>query len=123
MKTEEFTNGNKLIAEFMGVAPKWNTWSKKWVYNDGFFCYISNTDREKLLYQMEEHFKYSVSWDWLMPVVEKIEALGYDVEIGSQHVRIHNGQDDGFNIDSWNSGSKMEAVFAECVEFAKWYKN
>lgn len=119
MKTEK----NLILLDFMGVAPKWNTWSKKWVYTDGFFCHISNTDREKVLYSMAEYAKYSTSWDWLMPVVAKIEDLGYDVEIGSQYVRIDGGLDDGSGIDSWYSGSKIESVFTAFVEFAKWYKN
>lgn len=117
------TKKNLILLNFMGVVPKWSTWNINWFYTDGVFCHISNTDREKVRYSMAEYAKYSTSWDWIMPVVEKIEALGYDVEIGNQYVRIDGGQDDEFGIDSRHSVSKIEAVFDACVEFAKWYKN
>ena len=47
----ELTNDNKLIAEFMGAEP-----DKKTFFRTG-----------------EEVHLYHTSWDWLMPVVQKIE--------------------------------------------------
>ena len=58
---------NKLIAEFMGMT-----------------YYIPNDDSlmvEKapigVLVTPTKSLKYHESWDWLMPVVQKIESLGY----------------------------------------------
>lgn len=55
---------NKLIAEFMGV------------------------DQVDIDYAINEHgqLKYHLSWDWLMPVIEKIESLGYTFEKNYQRV-------------------------------------
>lgn len=55
---------NKLIAEFMGV------------------------DQVDIDYAFNEHgqLKYHLSWDWLMPVIEKIESLGYTFEKNYQRV-------------------------------------
>ena len=50
---------NKLIAEFMGN------------YHATF------EDSVGLEYYDEDDMEYHTSWDWLMPVVEKIESLGY----------------------------------------------
>lgn len=107
MKTES----NLILLDFMGVAPKWNTWSKKWVYTDGFFCHISNTDREKVRYSMAEYAKYSTSWDWLMPVVEKILNICQESDEMEEYYIITDAI------------PEIESVFAACVEFAKWYKN
>jgi hypothetical protein len=54
---------NKLIAEFMGTE-----WHKDF-FKD--ICIISSSN---ILY------KFHTSWDWLMPVVEKIYQLGLDNE-------------------------------------------
>ena len=51
---------NKLIAEFMGVKI-------------GVDSYSYRPGQSDLL--KEENLNYHKSWDWLMPVVEKIESL------------------------------------------------
>ena len=117
------TKKNLILLDFMGVAPEWNTWSQNWVYNDGIFCHISNADLKKALYSMAEYAKYSTSWDWLMPVVEKIESLGYDVFINGLYCRITDSGLSDFEIESSEVARKIEAVFSSCVEFAEWYKN
>lgn len=109
MKTNEITDGNRILAEFMTGRPK----SSK-VFFD-LNCVASD-------------LKYSTSWSWLMPVVEKIESLEDD--FGGQRFNVqieqcfcciienHTSQE----IVDLDRDTKMEAVFAACVEFAKWYK-
>jgi hypothetical protein len=123
MKTNEILQGNRILAEFMGLKPGYNSYTKKYNWGDGIFFMTDGDTIEEVMDAIAGYAKYHSSWDWLMPVVEKIEALGYDVEIGSQYVRIDDGLDEGFGIDSWYSGSKIESVFTAFVEFAKWYKN
>ena len=60
---------NKLIAEFMQKG------------SEGFGLYDYNGKHYKL-YEL----KYHTSWDWLMPVIEKIESLGYTFEKNYQRV-------------------------------------
>ena len=71
---------NKLIAEFMGVhdeisldsiAGNIHSWS-----NAPFF-YITEDSKEKVIEGIAKYSKYDTEWNWLMPVVEKIESLGY----------------------------------------------
>ena len=57
---------NKLIAEFMGVYSKENGYDYTKIGNKGV--------------------SYHKSWDWLMPVIEKIESLGYTFEKNYQRV-------------------------------------
>jgi len=51
---------NKLIAEFMGLDTE--------VFNSGLLNYNHNN-----VWYEEHELSYNVSWDWLMPVVQKIE--------------------------------------------------
>ena len=68
---------NKLIAKFMGAVgtPKYNP--TEWdVYITGCLDVDSDDEKAQHFYTPDE-MKYHTSWDWLMPVVQKIESLGY----------------------------------------------
>ena len=66
-------NSNKLIAEFMG-------WNKVDLGIDGY-----ETPHSVTLLQAD-NMSFQTSWDWLMPVVEKIETLGYTFEKNYQPI-------------------------------------
>jgi len=67
MTTEEITQGNKLIAEFMG-------WKERTDPTERFFG-----DWYEGFNRMTEGIKkpllFHGSWDWLMPVVAKLEQM------------------------------------------------
>jgi len=75
MSNEEIIKGNKLIAEFMGVKSQNRKYTNS--PNDNgveiFFYPIPNTDQAFL--KAASELMYQESWDWLMPVVEKISKL------------------------------------------------
>ena len=104
MKTNEIIEDNKLIAEFMGATyitakqpnPYWEN-----VPDNGQYL-----DTKRL--------KYHSSWDWLMPVVEKIqEVVGDNEEL--------------FETDMFESlintipYANIEDSFKVVIEFIKWY--
>lgn len=100
MKTEET---NKLIAEFLG----WETLSN-WGYLN-----INNGESHEI-----ENLKFHSDWNWLMEVVEKIESLGYLVEIRENVCFIKTSEQDYF---SELEETKLQAVYRACVKFIKWY--
>lgn len=118
------TEKNKLIAEFMGWKNKGNDYffpnNMQHLYNP-----INLYEFEGGDYQFETDvtgLTFHTSWDWLMPVVEKIESLGYSVNTSSSMVYI-NG-DNGIIKKPINIGfkiTKIEAVYNACVEFILWY--
>jgi hypothetical protein len=129
MESKEIIEGNKMIAEFMGLIlhkPDKTFNIEQWWSGD------SSDGRKKGEFVGYSHqLEYNTSWDWLMPVVDKIEKLGFDS-------RIHgNNSDDGYLCDfiqdntnneiscfvTWqdNGGTKIEATFKAVVEFIKWY--
>jgi len=79
---------NQLIAEFMGYEyipysgnfpTRKPGWWKKGTYSEK----LTKVNSNNMLCRRHVQLKYNCSWDWLMPVVEKIESLNYEVSIGS----------------------------------------
>jgi len=105
------TENNKLIAEFLGYKqphpdyPTSTYWYKEW--------------QEPLTI-----LSFNKDWNWLMLVVENIESKGFDVFINTCVCRISDVGEDRFeDIETFNSTSKIQAVYQAVVEFIKWYNN
>lgn len=150
------TEKNKLIAEFMGFKSTNNCVrcgeTGKYFdfhYKKGFSC----IKEEKIQVESEwgwglveqdflfaEDLKFHTSWDWLMPVVEKIESLppiqfldrdwiGFDVKIyktfntQTHYCTVKYLKEKGeFTISNgFSKQSKIEAVYNACIDFIMWY--
>ena len=111
MKTIE--EGNKLIAEFVGAK---NDLSDIY-YLPEFAHYFNSYGQIEWsdCFRLNE-LKYYTSWDWLMPVVEKIEKTTAFVNIKGCLVNVSN-------IVDVSAPSKIEAVWIAVVEFIEWYNN
>ena len=103
MKTIE---NNKLIAEFMGLNLHQGVWRKSTLATERKIC-------------KEDALKYHEDWNWLMEVVEKIESLGYRIEIVKHICRIYLSNKETIIISE--NTPKIEAVYNAVVEFIKWY--
>ena len=105
-----YTENNKLIAEFMGFVE----------VDSGWYNYMPQLQAQDL--------KYHVSWDWLMPVVDKIERIVFDEE-NSFNVTIGSGiycvvQDlhgECYEMIYDDEETKIEAVYKAVVDFIKWH--
>lgn len=130
MTQEQILEGNKLIAEFMGGKLKQpNKEHPNNPYNKHTWWGVGEN---KTVGHFSLH--YHSSWDWLMPVIDKIniglsDTLGYvDIkatEIASYSsgslkrklpafVYIENGR-------RFNGNEKLLATFRVVIEFIKWY--
>lgn len=131
----EVQENNKLIAEFMGFRRTNDNDDEL----DG-----SSTERYKhwhlggLGYFDDNDLKYHSSWEWLMPVIEKIEALPEDKFHGRFAVSIcSNGCSIyGTNLDTRGGRhfhpaymsdpnaileTKIESTWYNVVSFIKWF--
>ncbi len=111
MTTEE---GNKLIADFMGVK----------IGVDNYSWRLGCVEPLK-----EGHLAYRSSWGWLMPVVEKIESLPavdlyekYFVQIDGNNCLIHKNGTVVKYLPLVCKPTKMEAVWLAVVNFIQWQK-
>ena len=111
---------NKIIAEFLD-----------WEFDD-----LSETFETPFLKLVDPHafgdeqfscklqdfeLEFHSDWNWLMLVVEKIESLGYRIEIVKHICRIYLSNKETIIISE--NIPKVEAVYNACVEFIKWYNN
>ena len=104
MKT---TEGNKLIAEFMGSSFK--TYKKGHIRkNTVTVCYFDDGMSPFSGGVSIENLKYHASWDWLMPVVFRIIDLRHVYPEKRQRV-----------FDSISP--KIEKTWLAVCEFIKWY--
>ena len=108
----------KLVGEFMGW--KENKDMKVKLIYGGITYYFQKNDEVCI----PEAMCYHSSLDWLMEVVEKIESLGYYVNITGTYVSIGaiESKTNPIFIEK-DSDIKIEAVYNACVEFIKWYNS
>lgn len=108
MNAKEIIEGNKLIAEFMGYIDNGDP--------DGFLI-DPNTNYDVNV----DELKFHSSWDWLMPVVEKIQSLRNDKDIDELD-RIHiTALEVSFKNLPKNGYTKIEDMWQAVIEFIKWY--
>lgn len=127
--TEEIIEGNRLIAEFMGLKEvRWNGEKLLWVEKDfvedftnvNDYSNVSKFDWEHALPQTEELYYHS-SWDWLMSVVEKIESLGFWFNIIGAESWIQNNELEFLPEIHIFEDTKIKSSWKACIEFIKWY--
>lgn len=119
MTNEQILEGNKLICAFMGMR-------EHSIYKELYFN-ILNVHKYDTVNLKDT--KFHSSWDWLMPVVEKIEntkakeSFYFDVDILSTGVIISSVANHVVQItqEEIQSTSKIEAVYNAVIEFIKWY--
>lgn len=148
MATEEIIEGNRLIDFFMGAAiiplkDEYNyeviRWNPSGFTKTQSYFAVSHKEnyRDKFFNQNVFISKYDSDWNWLMPVVEKIEkikistsTIGVSVEIRDKACRIFKGEwcesIEGFTSFVSYSGNtkqytKIEVTWLAVVEFIKWY--
>lgn len=121
MTQEEILNSNKLIAEFVG-AEKCNN-NVYEIYN------FPEKTKEGLKSYDVIYLEYHSSWDWLMPVVEKISELPY-IELFS--IVTNCGCDIYFKRNEFKNGVTfysgnvenspiINMTYSTVIKFINWY--
>jgi hypothetical protein len=80
--------------------------------------------RKNKEYTIEEA-QYHLSWDWLMPVVDKIEELGYKVYLDKYSCQIYlkyANFPENFIVDADFKQDKLSNAFDGISAFAKWWE-
>jgi hypothetical protein len=93
---------NKLIAEFMGISI------------DGEFAYIEDEGSPLEEVMPINKLKYHLSWDWLIPVVQKIGDEYYNTPFDETYSRL---------TEQYENIWTLEDTYNAVVEFIKDYNN
>ena len=122
---ENIIENNKLIAEFMGID----------FMNNNIF--INRLPKDFLTYS-DNYRCFHNAWDWLMPVVEKIETISEFDKLPEFFIMYDNREEfkgwywsieipKKFNKECYKHNNrektKIEAYYNSCIEFIKWYNN
>jgi hypothetical protein len=110
---------NKLIAEFMGFES----------FKD--MLSILNNGKINIAIDIYEQAKYSSSWDWLMPVVEKIRKINcydrgdiFNVQFIISNDRIEFYQGGYTKKESyWYQNNGIESVYKAVIGCITMYNN
>lgn len=118
--TDEILEGNKLIAEFMGMQYKQNC-------DDRFVAQRTVKGKQKWVILKFIALQYHCNWSWLMPVVEKIEGLGVEFTIRRNFIELQGFVLDKMETYRWNGGSTSESKLISAwhgvVQFIKYYNS
>lgn len=107
MNKEEIEKNNKLIAKFMGNEP----------YEDSRYGTLWNNPASDGVHEKTSFsLKYNTSWDWLMPVIEKIEKMDYGFKMCRKVVEVYIDSTKETFIKTKES-SRIESLFKAVVEF------
>lgn len=103
----EIREGNRLIAEFMGVKIGIDQYS----WRPGV--------HEPL---QERHLNYHESWGWIMPVVEKIEELGWGCKIylNAMTIPVLQSRKVAYLL---SADSKIQGIYDTVIQFISWYNS
>lgn len=97
---------NEMIAEFYGLPKVGDMWEAPSAFELSYFL------------------KFHTSWDWLMPVVEKIEKEDRTlINIYREATKIWVDDPDGielFATTEYDNNSKISHVYKAVVEFINW---
>ncbi len=104
MKTD-----NELISEFMGYR------YESGIYNGAVVC----RDNKKF-----EPAAFKYSWDWLMPIIEKVDQLhSAKFKYDFKNIALGDWPKDHEYIEviSLPMATKIEEVYSAVITFIKWY--
>lgn len=113
----EIIEGDKIICAFMELKFRWAEYPNS---------QLNRLEVDKGSYW--EEAKYHSSWDWLMPVIEKIETSADD-KTGHMEVTINENHCTVYQWDfkviakDYDGKSKINAVWRTIVKFLKWYNH
>ena len=112
---------NSLICAYMEMLPKWNVGMKHYIIQVGDVWSINNDKQKCIDWFCEGIAKYDTSWEWIMPVVEKIRKEKWNTHqvyfnTSNDYVEVYAGNfGDGFYLKI--DGSGISSIYEAVVKY------
>ena len=116
MSEQEIIEGNKLIAEFMGIYNQQLLLNTNENIGSQYISYLGDNYISNL--------KFHKSWDWIMPVVKKIGKIYEDLYKQAVITKIpisYEIESTYANVICRHVTIEINHLFERVVEFIKWY--
>jgi len=114
MNESEILKGNRLIAEFEGKTVINKLTLKEDRKSHYYTCNENNN------HIILEYTRYHKEWNWLMPIVELIEAIGCRFVFTTSNIGFLTSEN-SIIIMINSKESKLNRTHEAVVEFIKWY--
>ena len=113
-KQHDIKIGNILIAEFMGLETPFNEISDATLYT---YKGIEEASAITFVVDVELHeMRYHLSWDWLMPVINKIRSMDSTYEVEEVGKYDWDNEISHYEFD-------LELTYESVIKFIKEYNN
>lgn len=90
-------------------------------YFDGRVFWPSGTNSDERHTPLKS---YRTSWNWLMPVVEKIESdhnVMVDIHREATKIKVYKGDTKQWDLTKWDQESKISHVYKSVIAFIKYF--
>lgn len=130
---EQISKGNKLIALFMGAEIMGSKTSPQGIVEIQSIAFKEDGSFKESIRDFERQLKYHSSWNWLMPVIEKISEYKYEnseLNIDRAYPRtfgMSSNKDSSLKLFRFNrmplhqSETLIEASWKAVIEFIEYY--
>ena len=125
---QETIDGNRLIAEFMGFEKVLGKFYGGMKDEKGNSTYPAWSDTMNIILDSkidipEYGLKFNSSWDWLIPVVEKIylmrEVVAFTISLGEVEIKLIGREP--IKSPCIPSNDSIKELWLAVVQFIKWY--
>lgn len=110
--SEKVTQESKLIAEFMGFEP---------FHNNHYRCLFELYHNDQIL--PPQHMRFHSSFDWLMPVIDKLEQeTGYGLVLGSDYAYWNKFGENPLD-EEFSGITRLETAYEATIGLIQWHNS
>jgi len=117
----ETQKNNELIASFMGLQESERLCKNSPTYVGDDIVKAGLPFIGGIMGNCMNDLPFNSSWDWLMPVVERIESIDFVVAIRTNTVSICNNSGNDLYFQNSVCETKIKSLYEAIIKFINWH--